>query len=394
MQLINSCVSATIIPGKEVNLAALKSKQQWGKPPPCPISTVPAEILLQIFFRLALSDVASFVRCARVCKAFCYIVHAERHIWKSLCKVVYDNQIYGPKWKIDLQGNPLLEDEEEEEVLTDENEGSSSNPVPSLSHLALDELQEDGAITPEEDETSNTLTLPHRPVDEVEQLKYGGAYKSMFILRPRIRFNGLYISTCTYHRPGHSVNSNLTLAVPMHMVTYYRYLRFYPSGLVLSLLTIYEPTDVVHSITLDNYHALLLRPQSTTTTSVVPQHSVPVHLQPIKGMVSGRWRIVFNPLKYATSSPDSTNDFSRIQVEIEGSPVIGKYTNTMDLSLKMRPKGVGGRRGFGDRLNWNSYSTLNRLTDDRADFQLKNDKPFYFSRVKAYEKEEGSTVGR
>lgn len=49
-------------------------------------------------------------------------------------------------------------------------------------------------------------------------------YRKMFLLRPRIRTDGVYIAKITYFRPGYSETS---FTNPVHLVTYYRYLRFF-----------------------------------------------------------------------------------------------------------------------------------------------------------------------
>ena len=60
----------------------------------------------------------------------------------------------------------------------------------------------------------------------------------MFRNRPRLRFGGVYISTVNYVRPGASLpNQQMTWSTPLHVVTYYRYLRFYRDGSCISLLT-------------------------------------------------------------------------------------------------------------------------------------------------------------
>ena len=74
---------------------------------------------------------------------------------------------------------------------------------------------------------------------------YGGDWRRMLIERPRIRFDGVYIATCHYLRPG--VN-DYSWNTPIHMVTYFRFVRFYPSGQCITVLTTSEPRDVVHSI--------------------------------------------------------------------------------------------------------------------------------------------------
>ncbi|KAG6831095.1 hypothetical protein H0H92_012772 [Tricholoma furcatifolium] len=58
-------------------------------------------------------------------------------------------------------------------------------------------------------------------------------YRRVYIEHPRVRLDGVYIATCHYVRPGRSDNSWVNIN---HLITYHRYLRFYPDGQVLSLL--------------------------------------------------------------------------------------------------------------------------------------------------------------
>ncbi|KAF3936774.1 hypothetical protein ABW19_dt0202986 [Dactylella cylindrospora] len=378
-ELVHTFGSIPIIPGTEINLASLKGKDSWRKPPPCPISRVPREILIQIFSRLAETDVASFVRCVAVSKAFCYLVYSERQIWKNLCEDAWSRMVWGPLWACDTKGKPLAQ-----RIGSGEDISSVDNLSSTLSSLAI--LEEEDL---EDDVEESSIVLPTRPSNDIEVLKYNSSYRTMFIERARIRYNGVYISTCSYFRSGHSVNTNLTLSNPIHQVTYYRYLRFFPSGFVLTLLTPTEPGDVVHSITLENYKSLTASASSTHHQNPLTAPTLPSSLHHLKGLLPGRWRVSFNPLTYPspTASSDAEELGSRIEVETEGSSRDGRYVYMLDLTLKMRPKGITGRRGYGDRLAWNSYTSWNRLTDDRGVFSLKNDKPFYFSRVKAYERE-------
>src|SRR5271170_6607511 len=74
---------------------------------------------------------------------------------------------------------------------------------------------------------------------------FGGDWRKMLIERPRLRFDGVYIATCHYLRPGvydYSWNT------PIHMVTYFRFIRFFPEGRCITVLTTLEPKDVVHSV--------------------------------------------------------------------------------------------------------------------------------------------------
>jgi F-box protein 9 len=67
----------------------------------------------------------------------------------------------------------------------------------------------------------------------------------MLIERPRLRFDGVYIATCHYLRPG---VSDFSWNTPIHMVTYFRFVRFFEDGGVITVLTTVEPRDVVHGI--------------------------------------------------------------------------------------------------------------------------------------------------
>ncbi|KAK6536710.1 hypothetical protein TWF281_000930 [Arthrobotrys megalospora] len=364
-ELVHTFAGVPIIPGDKIDLASLKGKDSYKKEPTCPISTIPREILIQIFSKLAEEDLPSFVRSVTVCKSICYLIYTERQFWRELCKRVYENMIWGPSWACDIRGEPLLEHD-------------LDNIETGLASLGI--IEEDETESSEEEESSKLDVLPTRPFDEIEVIKYNSSYRLMFIERPRIRYNGIYISTCTYLRQGHQAASSLALStVPVHMVTYYRYLRFFPSGFAIHLLTPAEPSDVVHSITLDNYNYLTATKSTTSST-------LPSHINNIKHMLPARWRVHFNPQTYP--SPNSTDEPGhRIQIESKGSDTAGRYINTLDLTLKMRPRGIGGRRGYGDRLSWNSYTSFNVLTEDKGAYSLKNDKPFYFSRVKSYERE-------
>ncbi|XP_046688585.1 LOW QUALITY PROTEIN: F-box only protein 9-like, partial [Homalodisca vitripennis] len=68
------------------------------------------------------------------------------------------------------------------------------------------------------------------------------SWREMFILRPRLHFNGCYISKTTYVRSGENSFQDQFYR-PWHFVQYFRYLRFFPEGLVLMLTSTEEPTS-------------------------------------------------------------------------------------------------------------------------------------------------------
>ncbi|XP_022768175.1 F-box protein 7 isoform X3 [Durio zibethinus] len=59
------------------------------------------------------------------------------------------------------------------------------------------------------------------------QSKYEGSWRKMWLLRPRVRTDGLYVSRNTYVRAG---VAEWKITNPVHIVCYFRYMRFFPSG--------------------------------------------------------------------------------------------------------------------------------------------------------------------
>jgi hypothetical protein len=65
----------------------------------------------------------------------------------------------------------------------------------------------------------------------------------MYLQRPRLNFDGLYISKASYARAGEQGLDNFYQ--PWHLVEYYRYLRFFADGSVYFLTTPDEPKLIV-----------------------------------------------------------------------------------------------------------------------------------------------------
>lgn len=72
--------------------------------------------------------------------------------------------------------------------------------------------------------------------------KYG-CWRSMYINRPHLRYNGVYISKMSYLRQGEVSLDGLYS--PFHIVEYYRYIRFYPDGRVVHLTSPDHPRYIV-----------------------------------------------------------------------------------------------------------------------------------------------------
>ncbi|KAJ8284523.1 hypothetical protein COCON_G00033730 [Conger conger] len=69
------------------------------------------------------------------------------------------------------------------------------------------------------------------------------SWREMFLERPHMRFDGVYISKTTYIRQGEESLDGFYRA--WHQVDYYRYLRFFSDGQVMMLTTPEDPLTVV-----------------------------------------------------------------------------------------------------------------------------------------------------
>ncbi|KAJ4950976.1 hypothetical protein NE237_027808 [Protea cynaroides] len=82
------------------------------------------------------------------------------------------------------------------------------------------------------------------PVENYKILhsRYEGSWRKMWILRPRVRTDGLYVSRNTYIRTG---VAEWKVHNPVHLVCYFRYIRFFPSGRFLYKNSSQKVKDVV-----------------------------------------------------------------------------------------------------------------------------------------------------
>jgi F-box protein 9 len=187
-------------------------------------------------------------------------------------------------------------------------------------------------------------------------------YRALFRQRPRIRFNGCYICTVNYTRPGASSPTSISWNSPIHIVTYYRYLRFLRDGTCISLLTTAEPPDVVPYLHREHVH----------------KNHGNLPSAPMKDALLGRWRLSGPAVPGLDGEMDGEKE-GVLHVETAGATP--KYLYKMVLSM-----GSAGRGVRNNKLSWQGYWSYNKLTDDWAAFMMKNDRhrPFYWSRVKSW----------
>ena len=82
-------------------------------------------------------------------------------------------------------------------------------------------------------------------IPTMEYLESFKGWRNMWIKRPRIRMQGVYISKTKYCRQG---QTEFNYVQPMHEIVFYRYFRFYPDYSVCCLTTSAKPPLVMHSL--------------------------------------------------------------------------------------------------------------------------------------------------
>ena len=345
--------------------------------PPCPIASLPNEILSEIIDCVAFTDVAILPGLALVSKRFAYLIASYEGLWKRL--------VHGTKYGLAGMHHSFAVTLDWFPVLLDESELLSSQ----LSSLTLSQT------------TPPPLFLPLSPTFP--------SYHSMFRLRPRIRFNGLYIATANYTRPGAASTNTITWSSPVHIVTYYRYLRFYRDGTCISLLTTTEPADVVPFFSRETLERKDERERGDKAGALAASGNASV----IRDMRKGRWKLSALDLPLPTSlpspSPSASEDLPQAApdtdtdtpvppppsepIEPEGNLTLETegptktYTHVLHLSLRSTGSasgGPGGGAAANTKLAWRSFWSHNRLTDDWAEFGLRNDRAYWWSRVRSW----------
>lgn len=176
----------------------------------------------------------------------------------------------------------------------------------------------------------------------------------MFLKRPRVRYDGLYISRWSvflsatkrlmssinqafpssyshYWRPG---ESEYGLSKPYILVTYFRYLRFYRDGSAISLCSTIEPIDAVK---------LLRKPPKN-----------------VKSLMVGTWTMSGNRAELVLTDKDRAN-------------------TVFNMKLLVRSTG----HSCMNSMKWEKYSSVTGSYDE-VEYPLNTLKSFAFSRVRSW----------
>ncbi|XP_053291922.1 F-box only protein 9 isoform X2 [Pleuronectes platessa] len=85
------------------------------------------------------------------------------------------------------------------------------------------------------------------------------SWREMFLQRPHVRFDGVYISKTSYMRQGEESLDGFYKSV--HHVEYYRYLRFFPDGKVMMLTTPEVPLSIIPRLRTRNTRRQTIKPK-------------------------------------------------------------------------------------------------------------------------------------
>ena len=245
---------------------------------PCWILEIlPDDILLRIIKKVILISGESWVNLSMTCSTFNKLCFHDSVTFKTFAKYIYSKQIYD-QIAIDLNG------------ITD--------------------------------------------LNTFEKEMWQGDDDRMLKERPYIKFEGVYISVVNYVRYGSNAEGSLSLSNPVHMITYYRYLRFYENGQCLRLLTTDEPSAVVKHFSKESK----------------PRHSDMCY-----------WNLGF--------------DYGFGQLKVTRSDE--KYTFIEEFQIKNQ-----GTKRY-QRLKWLTSTVVDK-EGNASNCSLRNEKSFFFSRVKSF----------
>ncbi|KAJ7170499.1 hypothetical protein C8R43DRAFT_981948 [Mycena crocata] len=201
------------------------------------------------------------------------------------------------------------------------------------------------------------VVLSYKPpqVDSLESMvpvvtQFHSDFRRVYVEHPRIRLDGVYIAVCHYVRPGLSENSWVNIS---HLITYHRYLRFFPDGKVLSLLANEEtsPAQVIHT----------LKPSLRK-----------------KGLFIGTWKLSETQVTISNLI-DASGRFPIPPVTTPGNhQPFARYSFSMILSLRSRPV------GRWNKLDLTAYNSVDLENGNTTPLGLRHERPFWFSKVKSF----------
>ncbi|WVQ99664.1 hypothetical protein IAU59_006803 [Kwoniella sp. CBS 9459] len=309
---------------------------------PTPISKLPPELIEPILFHL---DVTSIERFGSTCWRARYLTHTSL-VWRRIAEKIYKPPAMLPLGEQIVGGGVAFDD------------------------------AKDGQGRGDQRGKEDVRRREKRIVVSDLVKRHHGEWRTTFIEEERIRMDGCYIAVCHYIRPG-AGEEWVTIT---HMITYHRFLRFYPDGNVISFLTTDHPSEIVP----------VLRPSIRG-----------------KGLHFGRWKLIRtdSPLHPSNTNTNNTTEASAMKNGANGNTNANANANAdrtkknarilitdllepgiegpkyeFEMELALRSTG----RGRWNKLEIIEYRSINLLTGEVLALALKHQKPFYFSKVRSY----------
>ncbi|XP_071966276.1 F-box only protein 9-like [Antedon mediterranea] len=186
------------------------------------------------------------------------------------------------------------------------------------------------------------------------------SWRDMFVRRPHLRFDGIYISKIQYYRFGEAGLDHFYK--PFHLVEYYRYLRVFPDGHVIMLTTAEEPSIMVMKL------------RSKTTS--------------FEGIQVGKYKMI-GDLMTCVMQRENLKVYDNKMKRYRKCRSQDSNNNSYNQTFHMEFKVSGSIQRPNTRLEWRRYTVeTHQRRSGRNTFgeiDINNTFPtMFFSRVKSY----------
>lgn len=188
------------------------------------------------------------------------------------------------------------------------------------------------------------------------------SWQDMHKKRPRLNFDGAYISKTSYVRSGEQGLDNLYK--PWHLVEYYRYLRFFTDKTVIFLTCADEPKNIVTKLN-------------------IPKNSGD------QNILKGQWNLSGSSIFINIKTKTLSNKPGKYSRKNQGS---SKEVIDKEQYFKIELEINSESRSKNNQLKWLSYEldilykNLSKKVHSKLDLNKVDFPLFYFSRVKSYSK--------
>lgn len=192
-------------------------------------------------------------------------------------------------------------------------------------------------------------------------------YRDVFLTRPRLQFSGCYISKMTYIREGERGFQHHETYRAWHIVQYFRFIRFFPGGRMLMIISSEDPGLTVKLMNNRNYCA-------------------------IQGSMFGEYRIADGIIICVLHKPKAKKPKPKFSNRKKRRDDAGTYYEAPDQDYLLELM-VKGKKA----LHWKSYKIVNRYSNgqetvDSVSLSDNNYPRMLFSRVGSYHFESNSPL--